>query len=89
MSELEISWASGEREELECTKSVIDEDEMEPERGLQQLHLTHGDAYCAPSAVHNITPGATPIASPAASKENLNRKCTLCFIYNCKILINY
>ncbi len=55
VSELEISWASGEREELECTKSVIDEDEMEPERGLQQLHLTHGDAYCAPSAVHNIT----------------------------------
>ncbi len=33
VSELEISWASREREELECTKSVIDEEVMEPERG--------------------------------------------------------
>jgi len=33
VSELEISWASGEREELECTKNVIDEDVMKPERG--------------------------------------------------------
>jgi hypothetical protein len=30
VSELEISWASGEREELECTKSVRDEDVMGP-----------------------------------------------------------
>ncbi len=34
VSELEISWASGEqREELECPKNVIDEDVMKPERG--------------------------------------------------------
>jgi hypothetical protein len=33
VSELEISWATGECEKLECTKSVIDEDVMEPERG--------------------------------------------------------
>jgi hypothetical protein len=33
VSELEISWASREREELECTKSVKDEDVMDPERG--------------------------------------------------------
>jgi hypothetical protein len=33
VSEIEISWPYGEREELECTKSVIDEDVMDPERG--------------------------------------------------------
>jgi hypothetical protein len=38
VSELEISWASGEREELECTKREIDEDVMEPERGTAAPH---------------------------------------------------
>ncbi len=31
VSELEISWMSGEREELDCTNREIDEDVMEPE----------------------------------------------------------
>ncbi len=31
VSELEISWTSGEREELDCTNREIDEDVMEPE----------------------------------------------------------
>jgi hypothetical protein len=31
LSELEISWASGEHEELDCTNREIDEDVMEPE----------------------------------------------------------
>jgi len=61
LSELEISWASGEREELDCTKREIDEDVMEPEGGTALQHLTLGVASCAPSAVHNITPGATPL----------------------------
>jgi hypothetical protein len=64
---------------------VIDEDMMEPERGTATTTLHPWDTYCAPSAVHNITPGATPLASPAAWKENLNCRCILCFIYNCKI----
>jgi hypothetical protein len=47
VSELEISWASGESEELDYTKREIDEDLMEQERGTAAFSTERSENYLA------------------------------------------